>query len=125
SVPDWRGRPRCLEYPGQRRIKTRGQATAGAPFIASDPLRSGFATLEYEITEERASALGRLGRRHEAALEAIGACAQIDPQIRAGLVKEAKYSLWLFVVQRETCGLNNTEPRMIPADRRGLPVAAT
>lgn len=31
--------------------------------MALDLLRSGYATLEYEIAQERASALGRLGRR--------------------------------------------------------------
>jgi hypothetical protein len=39
-----------------------------------DLLRSGYATLEYEIAQERASALGRLGRRLDAALTAIAAC---------------------------------------------------
>ena len=35
---------------------------------------SGYATLEYEIAEEKASALGRLGRQLEAALAALAAC---------------------------------------------------
>jgi hypothetical protein len=75
------------------------------------PLRSGWATLEYEIAEERASALGRLGRRLETALEALAACPPTDiPErtIRDSLVEEAGYALWLFIVQREACGLNDS-----------------
>ena len=71
--------------------------------------RSAYATLEYEIAEERASALARLGQRLEAALAALAACprtANSDRKIREGLVEQAGYALWLFVVQREACGLN-------------------
>ena len=72
---------------------------------------SGYATLQYEIAEERASALGRLGRRLEAALAALAACprtANSDRKIRDGLVEQAGYALWLFIVQREACGLNDS-----------------
>src|SRR3954464_13078163 len=78
--------------------------------MALDLLHSGYATLEYEIAEERASALGRLGRRLEAALTALAACprtADCDRKIRDGLVEQAGYALWLFAVQREACGLRN------------------
>jgi hypothetical protein len=79
--------------------------------MASNSLRSGWATLEYEIAEERASALGRLGRQLEAALAALAACprtATTERNIRDSLVEEAGYALWLFVVQREACGLNDS-----------------
>jgi len=72
--------------------------------------RSGYATLEYEIAQEKASALGRLGRRLEAALTALAACprtASCDRKIRDRLVEQAGYALWLLAVQREACGLNN------------------
>jgi uncharacterized protein DUF6665 len=78
--------------------------------MAVDLLHTGYATLEYEIAEERASALGRLGRRLEAALTALAACprtASSDRKIRDGLVEQAGYALWLLAVQREACGLNN------------------
>ena len=74
-------------------------------------LRSGSATLEYEIVQEKASALGRLGRRLEGALAALAACprtASSDRKIREGLVEQAGYALWLLVVQREACGLNDS-----------------
>jgi hypothetical protein len=77
-----------------------------------DSLRPGYATLEYEIAEERASALGRLGRRLEAALAALAACPRTDNcdrNIRNRLVEQAGYALWLFVVQREACGLNKID----------------
>jgi hypothetical protein len=78
--------------------------------MALDLLRSGYATLEYEIAQEKASALGRLGRRLEAALAALAACPRTaaDRKIRHGLVEQAGYALWLFVVQREACGLNDS-----------------
>src|SRR3981189_2429173 len=80
--------------------------------MAPDLFRSGYATLAYEIAEERASALGRLGRRLEAALTALAGCprsAHSDRKTRDRLVEDAGYALWLFVVQREACGLNKIE----------------
>ena len=80
--------------------------------MALNLLRSGYATLEYEIAQEKASALGRLGRRLEAALAALAACPRTDAsdrKIRDSLVEQAGYALWLFVVQREACGLNKID----------------
>ena len=76
--------------------------------MALDLLRSGFATLEYEIAQERASALGR---RLEVALAALAACprtANSDRKIRDSL-EQAGYALWLLVVQREACGFNRID----------------
>ena len=72
--------------------------------------RSGYATLQYEIAQEKASALGRLGRRLEAALAALAAYPSDTSErtIRDSLVEEAGYALWLFIVQREACGLNDS-----------------
>src|ERR1700730_5851286 len=78
--------------------------------MALNSLRSGYATLEYEIAEERASALGRLGRRLEAALAALAACPPTATSDRKILVEQAGYALWLFVVQREACGLKASAP---------------
>jgi hypothetical protein len=72
--------------------------------MALNLLQSGYATLDYEIAEEKASALGRLGRRLEAALTALAACprtADSDRTIRDRLVDQAGYALWLLAVQRE------------------------
>jgi hypothetical protein len=57
--------------------------------MALNLLRSGYATLEYEIAQEKASALGRLGRRLEAALAALAQCpptATSERSIRDSLV---------------------------------------
>ncbi len=64
------------------------------------------AALELEFAQERASALGRLGRALEDALTAL---AHVDPAgaERKRLVEEASLALWHFVVQREACGLRD------------------
>ena len=108
--------------------------------MALDLLRAGYATLEYEIAEERVSALGRLGRRLEAALAALAAYPRTgsDRNIYDDLVEQAGYALWLFVVQREACGLNKIDhvikvygipdevvARMGPLPRRGVHPAKT
>ena len=83
--------------------------------MTPDFLRSGYAILQDELIEEKASALGRLGRRLEAALAALAACPKAvdsDSEIRKELVKQAGYALWLFVVQRESCGLRDTTHMM-------------
>jgi hypothetical protein len=80
--------------------------------MLSNLLRSGYATLEHEIAQEKASALGRLGRRLEGSLAALAACPRttnsVGKKSRDRLVEQAAYALWLFVVQREACGLNDS-----------------
>jgi len=72
--------------------------------------------LNDEFAQEKASALGRLGRALESALEALArfdAGGQRDTpstegqQLRAALVAEASDALWHFAVQREACGLRD------------------
>jgi hypothetical protein len=80
--------------------------------MAVDLFRTGYAALQYEVAEERASALARLGQRLEDALTALAACprtANTDRTIRNRLVEQAGYALWLFVVQREAIGLNKID----------------
>jgi hypothetical protein len=70
-----------------------------------------------EFRQERAAALGRLGRALEARLAALaqfaaddhspGASTAEGRQLRASLVAEASVALWHFVVQREACGLRD------------------
>lgn len=89
--------------------------------------------LEHDFAQERASALGRLGRRLEAALAALSAFDAENPReaqsseqrrIRASLATEASIALWYFVVQREACGLRDL--RYVLRDYRIPPeVAAT
>jgi hypothetical protein len=67
--------------------------------------------LDHEIAQERASALGRLGRALEAALAALSDydSAHADAT-RARLVQDASDALWCFIVQREACGLRDPRP---------------
>ena len=85
------------------------------------------AALDYEIAQEKASTLGRLGRALEAALAKLAA---LDDQTsektnetrrkRRSLVDEAGHALWLFVVQREALGMRDTRTLMrdyrVPAE---------
>ena len=69
--------------------------------------------LDYEIAQERASALGRLGRALEAALAALADYDTGHPErdaTRAQLVQDASDALWCFMVQREACGLRDPRP---------------
>jgi hypothetical protein len=75
------------------------------------------AALDYEIAQEKASALGRLGRGLEAALGALrdfDAQRNVDAarEQRRALVAQAGHALWLFVVQRESIGLRGTRQLM-------------
>lgn len=78
------------------------------------------AALDYEIAQEQAAALGRLGRALEAALAALAdydrGQAQASPLTRERLVRRAGYALWCFIVQREACGL--CDQRLIMRDYR-------
>lgn len=72
--------------------------------------------LAHELAQEKASALGRLGRALEAALAALAEFDAEHPRemlspdrrkLRASLVARASLALWYFVVQREACGLRD------------------
>ena len=92
--------------------------------------------LNYEIVQEQAAALGRLGRGLEAALAALREFDAAHPhseaspeerQTRRTLVTAAGHALWMFVVQREACGLRDSRSVMrdykVPAevqDRMGV-----
>lgn len=83
--------------------------------------RTPFDVLQYEIVEEQASSLGRMGRALEAALARLrafdaehpreGAPASAQRERRA-LVMEAGRALWMLVVQREACGLRDSRTLM-------------
>jgi hypothetical protein len=79
-------------------------------------LESPQTALDYEIAQEKASTLGRLGRRLEEAIVALqkfdarAAAPATIPEERAtrrALVAEAGLALWHFVVQREALGLRD------------------
>jgi uncharacterized protein DUF6665 len=90
--------------------------------------RAPVGILDYEIAEEKAAALGRMGRALEAALARLrefdAAHPRLDApasmqQARRTLLMEAGHALWMFVVQREACGLRNSRTLMRDYDVPG------
>jgi hypothetical protein len=88
---------------------------------ASPLHRTPVDVLDYEIVQERAAALGRMGRALEAALAKLQQFDAAHPrasapasaqQARRTLVVEAGQALWMFVVQREACGLRDSRAVM-------------
>ncbi|HEU0300644.1 MAG TPA: DUF6665 family protein [Longimicrobium sp.] len=69
--------------------------------------------LQYEILQEKAAVLARLGRRLQAALDALAAFDASGDEGAAGerdaLVGAAGEALWYYVVQREVLGLRDAE----------------
>ena len=88
--------------------------------------RTGVDVLDYEVAQEQASALGRMGRALEAALSALREFDAVHPRAEAphgerrALVAKAGHALWMFVVQREACGLRDSRAIMreykVPAE---------
>jgi uncharacterized protein DUF6665 len=77
--------------------------------------------LDYEIAQEKAIALGRMGRALEGALAKLREFDAAHPrsgapapaqQARRDLVRQAGQALWMFVVQREACGLRDSRTVM-------------
>jgi len=92
-------------------------------------LRPPVDVLHYEIVQEQASALGRMGRTLEQALgrlrefDAVHASSHTPEAMqpaRRKLVLEAGHALWMFVVQREATGLRDSRHIMrtynVPAE---------
>jgi hypothetical protein len=83
--------------------------------------RTPIDVLNYEMVQEQASALGRMGRALEQALDRLRAfdAAQLRSdapasaqKTRRRLVLEAGHALWMFVVQREASGLRDSRTIM-------------
>ena len=77
------------------------------------------AALDYEIAQEKAATLGRLGRGLEAALAVLREFDTLPheasaerKQERRALVAQAGHVLWMFVVQREALGLRDSRQLM-------------
>jgi hypothetical protein len=75
--------------------------------------------LQYEIVQEKAATLSRIGKRLEAALAALAAfdaaggdAEDTDEGRRDELVAAAGEALWYYVIQREVCGLRDGEAVM-------------
>ena len=77
--------------------------------------------LDYEVVQEQASALGRMGRALEESLATLREFDAVHPhpdtpasarEARRILVAKAGHALWMFVVQREACGLRDSRTVM-------------
>jgi hypothetical protein len=87
--------------------------TLRPPRWSSSSRTAPIAALDYEIAQEQASALGRMGRALEAALAALAdheSAGGGDGAARARLVQDASDALWCFMVQREAMGLRDPRP---------------
>ena len=67
-------------------------------------VESGEAVLRYELLQEQAASLGRMGRKAEVALAALRAH---EGEGRAEVLKAACDAVWCFLVQREVMGLRD------------------
>lgn len=65
--------------------------------------------LDYELAAEKADALGRIGRKVEAALEALAAAQAMEAprEYREKLINEAAELVWAFFIQREISGFRS------------------
>src|ERR1700761_6081999 len=62
------------------------------------------AAFQYEVAEEQAASLGRMGRKAEAALTALR---EHEGEGRAEVLKKAADAVWCYFVQREVMGLRD------------------
>jgi len=84
-------------------------------------LDNPLAGLEHELLQQSAEVLGALGRELNAALDALAAFEAAHPRplteerartTREALLARAGDVLWRFVIQREACGLRDSERLM-------------
>ncbi|MBW8319162.1 MAG: hypothetical protein K0M49_01625 [Arenimonas sp.] len=70
---------------------------------------TGLLALDYELAAEKADALGRAGRKVEAALAALAKARAegVDPQRTHVLIDQAAELVWAFFIQREICGFHS------------------
>ena len=97
--------------------------TLRPPRMNSSKVRES--ALGYEIAQEQAAALGRLGRTFEAALSALSEYDGLLQSVfgdrpdqapagaaRERLLRDVSNALWCFVVQREAVGLRDQKAIM-------------
>lgn len=97
--------------------------------MSRPPFSTPVDTFDHELLGEKAAALGRVGRTFEAALADLRGFDAAHPGPRSALAPDdarrrrlldaAGRALWMFVVQREACGLRETR-----ALRRDLAIPA-
>jgi len=78
-------------------------------------VETGEAVLRYELLQEQAASLGRMGQKAEAALAALRAH---EGEGRAEVLKAACDAVWCFLVQREVMGLRDRPRSSRPTTSR-------
>jgi hypothetical protein len=90
------------------------QTDLGSPFPGLMP-----PSIDWEIRAERASSMGRAGRRVEEALKGLATFSGA-PEAREILLREAADAVWSYFVQREMMGFRRhddaVEAYAIPAE---------
>lgn len=71
-------------------------------FASVDPRQSALDALGHEIEGEKASSLGRAGRRVEECLARLAE--NSEPGLRGALLGEAARAVHAYFIQRELCG---------------------
>ncbi len=79
----------------------RAYATGSAGAAGNVPVQN---TLDYEIMQEKAATLGRVGEKAGECMARLHACPPDAPE-RPALVKEAARAVHAWFIQREVCGL--------------------
>lgn len=79
------------------------------PSLFSSTGSGVLSALDYELAAEKADALGRIGRKVEAALEALAAAqtAEAPADALEKFVDEAAELVWAFFIQREISGFRS------------------
>jgi hypothetical protein len=67
-------------------------------------VETGEAVLRYELLQEQAASLGRVGEKLETALAALR---EADEIVRPAALKAAAEACWCFFVQRDVMGLKD------------------
>lgn len=95
----------CSASPFLTRQIVEHRAVSWQPALM--PVKAPVTTLDFELAEEQAGALGRLGRELVQALAALRQEADGDLKVRQRLTDRAGEVLWMFLIQREAIGLRD------------------
>ncbi len=73
-------------------------------YVGSGKVPDSLGLLDYEIAAEKASSLGRAGRKVEETLAALFAF-EGETEDKQPLLKEAAEAVYAYFIQRELCGM--------------------
>jgi hypothetical protein len=94
-------------------IRRKEPMTLRMPLSAAPGPQARLSALDYEVAQQKAETLGRIGQQVEQALEqlrSLQASGELSPELRAqrsALLDKAADRVWAMMVQREICGLRH------------------